>query len=87
MGNIKAINLRIQSIREAVENKLINIYHLNTKNMMADIGTKALSPALFQHLSDYILGVKPLLELMELPEFSDLPTLKILHFCITTNRK
>jgi hypothetical protein len=38
--------------------------------MIADIGTKALSTALFQHLSDYILGVKPPLELMDLPEFS-----------------
>jgi hypothetical protein len=70
MGKIKALNLRIQAIREAIDNKQINVYHLKTKNMISDIGTKALAPAIFEHLSDYALGVKPLLELMDLPEFS-----------------
>ena len=71
MGKIKALNLRIQAIREAVDNKLINVYHLSTKNITSDLGTKALAPAPFEHLSDYALGVKPLLELMDLPEFSE----------------
>jgi hypothetical protein len=33
-----------QGLREAIADKIIDIYHLNTKNMISDIGTKALVP-------------------------------------------
>ena len=33
---------------------------------MSDLGTKALSPGIFQHLSDFMLGVKPLTEILPL---------------------
>jgi hypothetical protein len=65
MGKIKALNLRIQALREAIESKTINFYHLRTKNMVSDIGTKGLSPAIFHHLSDYMLGVKSLDEITD----------------------
>ena len=66
MGKIKALNLRIQGLREAIDDKSMDIYHLNTKNIMSDLGTKALSPGIFQHLSDFMLGVKALPEILPL---------------------
>ncbi len=33
--------------------------------MVSDIGTKGLSPAIFHHLSDYMLGVKSLDEITD----------------------
>jgi hypothetical protein len=39
------------------------MFHLDTEDMPADIGTKALAPGPFKHLSDFVLGQK------ELPQF------------------
>jgi hypothetical protein len=59
-GKIKHLNLRIAALREAVADKTIQLFHLPTADMIADIGTKPLAPGIFRHLSDYILGHKPL---------------------------
>jgi hypothetical protein len=59
-GKIKHLNLRIATLREALADKKFQLFHLDTKDMVADIGTKPLAPGIFTHLSEYILGHKPL---------------------------
>ena len=68
MGKIKALNLRIQALREAIDDKTLHMYYVNTRNIVSDIGTKSLSPGIFQHLSDFMLGVKSLSDILT---FSD----------------
>jgi hypothetical protein len=38
----------------------MKMFYLETENMPADIGTKALPPGTFQHLSEYVMGHKHL---------------------------
>ena len=55
-GKIKPLNLRIAALREALANKDFQLFHLDTKQMISDIGTKSRAPGIFNHLSDYVLG-------------------------------
>ena len=55
-GKIKHLNLRIAALREALADKQFQLFHLETKDMIADIGTKPLAPGIFNHLSDYCMG-------------------------------
>ncbi len=59
-GKIKHLNLRIAALREAIIDKQIDLFYLPTDDMVADIGTKALAPGIFDHLSDYLMGHKPI---------------------------
>ena len=59
-GKIKHINLRLAALREALADKQFQLFHLETKDMIADIGTKPLAPGIFNHLSDYCMGHKTL---------------------------
>jgi hypothetical protein len=59
-GKIKHLNLRIAHLREALANKDFQLFHLDTKDMVSDLGTKALAPGIFKHLSEYCLGHKTL---------------------------
>ena len=59
--------LRIQALREAIDDKTMHMYHV-TRNIVSDIGTKALSPGIFQHLSDFMLGVKSLSDILTFSE-------------------
>ena len=56
-GKIKHLNIRIAALREALADKQFHLFHLDTKDMIADIGTKALAPGVFKHLSDYVMGL------------------------------
>jgi hypothetical protein len=55
-GKIKHLNLRIAHLREALANKDFQLFHLDTKDMVSDLGTKALAPGIFKHLAEYCLG-------------------------------
>ena len=60
IGKTKFINLKFNIIKESLANKLMKMFYLETENMPADIGTKALPPGTFQHLSEYVMGHKHL---------------------------
>ena len=59
-GKTKHMNLRLQALREALNEGVFQMFHLPTKDMIADIGTKALPPGVFTHLSNYVLGITKL---------------------------
>ena len=59
-GKTKHMNLRLQALREALKEGVFQMFHLPTKDMISDIGTKALPPGMFTHLSNYILGITTL---------------------------
>jgi hypothetical protein len=59
------LDLRYNIVRENIENEIIRLFYLPTDHMIADIGTKALSPAVFIRLRDYLLGHSTL------PQFLD----------------
>jgi hypothetical protein len=63
LGKTKFMNLKYNIIKESLAKKLFRMFHLDTEDMPADIGTKALAPGPFKHLSDFVLGQK------ELPQF------------------
>jgi hypothetical protein len=50
------MDLRYNIVRENIENNIIRLFYLPTDHMIADIGTKALAPAVFYRLRDYLLG-------------------------------
>ena len=64
-GKTRHLDLRFSIIRENIENSIIRLFYLPTEHMIADIGTKALSPMIFHRLRDYLLGTVPL------PQFLD----------------
>ena len=53
----KHLGVRFNMIRELVENLVIVVRHLTSKEMTSDILTKALAPAPFIHLRKKILGL------------------------------
>jgi len=55
-GKTRHINLRLAHLRESLKNNNFQMFHLPTTDMIADIGTKALAPGVFNKLSDYLLG-------------------------------
>ena len=59
------LDLRYNIVRENIENHIIKLFYLPTDHMIADIGTKALAPAVFYRLRDYLLGH------IHLPQFLD----------------
>lgn len=59
-GSTKHIDLKYKIARESRKNKLVQDFYLPTQDMPADIGTKALTPGVFDHLSAYVLGHIPL---------------------------
>jgi hypothetical protein len=50
------MDLRYNIVRENIENNIIRLFYLPTDHMIADIGTKALAPAVFYRLRDYLIG-------------------------------
>ena len=44
------------AVRDNIERAITRIFYLPTDRMISDIGTKALSPAIFDLLSSYLLG-------------------------------
>ena len=63
-GKTRHMDLRIKIIREALQNKIFQMFHLPTENMPSDLVTKALPPGIFNHLADYCLGHKQLEEFL-----------------------
>ena len=55
-GKIKQLNLCISAFLDTLANKDFQLFHLDTKDMVVDIGTKALALGIFKHLADYCLG-------------------------------
>ena len=74
-GKTRHMDLRIKILREALKNKIFDMFHLQSANMPPDIGTKSLAPGTFNKLADYCLGHK------QIEEF--LPFLE--HLLSTTN--
>ena len=68
-GMTRHIDLRYHMIRDAVKDGLIRCKHLVTTNMIADIGTKALSYGPFTKLRSYLLGDDILQEFLD--DFAD----------------
>jgi len=68
------LDLRYNIVRENIENQIIRLFYLPTDHMIADIGTKALAPAVFFRLRDYLLGH------VTLPYFLDYIQLHAPHF-------
>ena len=55
-GKTRHLNLRMKALRESLKAKNFQMFHLPTTDMIADLGTKALPPGLFNKLSSYLLG-------------------------------
>jgi hypothetical protein len=56
----RAMEVRVFSIRNKVEDMKVVPIYLETKAMLADIGTKALDPAQFISLRDQLCGYAPI---------------------------
>ena len=64
-GNTRHLDLRFSIVRDNIEREITRIFYLPTERMISDIGTKALSPAVFELLTSYLLGH------VTLPDFMD----------------
>jgi len=53
----RAIELRVMTIRNKIEDMKVVPLYLRTSEMIADIGTKALDPKLFTYLRDNSAGM------------------------------
>ena len=52
----RAMNMRVMTIRNKIEDMKVVPMYLRTSEMIADIGTKALDPKLFIYLRDKLCG-------------------------------
>ncbi len=52
----RAMELRVMTIRNKIEDMKVMPMYLKTCEMIADIGTKALDPKLFVYLRDKLCG-------------------------------
>ena len=52
----RAMDMRVMTIRNKIENMKVVPMYLRTSEMIADIGTKALDPKLFVYLRDKLCG-------------------------------
>ena len=52
----RAMEVRVFSVRNKIEDMKVEPIYLKTENMLADIGTKALEPSLFISLRDQLCG-------------------------------
>jgi hypothetical protein len=78
IGKTKYMNLKFNIIKESIARKIYKLFYLETEDMPADIGTKALAPGIFKKLSDFCLGVKPLPQFLPfLTSKVDLPTSQV----------
>ena len=59
------MSLRFSIVRHNIERNIIRMFYLPTERMIADIETKALSPAVFERLRDYLLGTTTLPDFLE----------------------
>ena len=64
-GNTRHLFLRFSIVRDNTQRNIIRMFYLPTERMIADIGTKALSPAIFERLRDYLLGTTTLPAFLE----------------------
>ena len=64
-GKTRHLDLRFNIIRETIEHDIIRLFYLPTDHMIADIGTKALSPAIFHRLRAYLLGHETLSQFID----------------------
>jgi len=64
-GNTRHLDLRFSIVRDNIEREITRIFYLPTERMISDIGTKALSPAVFELLTSYLLGHVTLPDFME----------------------
>jgi hypothetical protein len=52
----RAMDLRVMTVRNKIEDMKVVPMYLRTSEMVADIGTKALEPKLFAYLRDKLCG-------------------------------
>ncbi len=52
----RAMDIRVMTVRNKIENMKVVPMYLRTSEMIADIGTKALDPKLFVYLRDKLCG-------------------------------
>jgi hypothetical protein len=52
----RAMDLRVMTVRNKIEDMKVVPMHLRTSEMVTDIGTKALEPKLFAYLRDKLCG-------------------------------
>jgi hypothetical protein len=52
----RAMDIRVMTIRNKIEDMKVVPMYLRTSEMIADIGTKALDPKLFVYLRDKLCG-------------------------------
>ncbi len=57
----RAMEVRVFSVRNKIEDMKVEPIYLKTENMLADIGTKALDPSLFISLRDQLCGYKKII--------------------------
>ena len=72
-GNTRHINIRYFWIKDIAERGEINIKYIPTQLMLADYFTKPLSGTQFKKLREYIMGWKPITELIHA---KDVPKIK-----------
>jgi len=64
-GKTRHLDLRYNILREKIELDIIRLFYIPTDHMIADIGTKALAPAVFLRLRSYLLGHTTLPQFIE----------------------
>jgi hypothetical protein len=64
-GKTRHLDLRYNILREKIELDIIRLFYIPTDHMIADIGTKALAPAVFHRLRSYLLGHTTLPQFIE----------------------
>ena len=73
-GKARHLALRYNTTREKIESDTTRLFCLPTEHMIADTGTKALAPAVFNRLRAYFLGHTTL------PQFMDYTRLYVPHY-------
>jgi len=85
-GHTRHLSLRFSIVRDNIERGITRMFYLPTERMIADIGTKALSPAVFERLRDFLLGHIMLPDFIEYIEKFD-PDLLIQHPTFNIEKK
>jgi hypothetical protein len=60
----RAMEIRVFSVRNKIENMKVVPIYLKTNLMLADLGTKALEPSLFVSLRDQLCGYEKIMAKM-----------------------
>jgi len=75
-GNSRHINIRYFLVKDRVDNKEVRIEYIPTHLMLAEFFTKLLQGELFRFLRAYIMGWRPISELLTLKDIKKTDRIK-----------